>query len=76
MVRITDQLLVSRAEHNEGHLPTLEEISLHQQSLDKIEYLNRVCADLKILQFQVKLIYSEKATKFCEISIVDLTVTT
>ena len=54
MVRITDQLLVSRAEHNEGHLPTLEEISLHQQSLDKIEYLNRVCADLKILQFQVK----------------------
>ena len=56
MVRITDQLLVSRAEHNEGHLPTLEEISLHQQSLDKIEYLNRVCADLKILQFQVKLI--------------------
>ena len=56
MVRITDQLLVSRAEHNEGHLPTLEEISLHQQSLDKIEYLNRVCADLKILQFQVRLL--------------------
>ena len=76
MVRITDQLLVSRAEHNEGHLPTLEEISLHQQSLDKIEYLNRVCADLKILQFQVKFIYSEKATKFCEISTFLLTGTT
>ena len=53
MVRITDKLLVSRAEHNDGHLPTLEEISLHQQNLDKIEYINRVCADLRILQFQV-----------------------
>ena len=51
-MRITDQLLVSRAEHNEGHLPTLEEISLHQQKLEKIEYINRVCADLKILQLQ------------------------
>ena len=53
MVRITDKLLVSRAEHNDGHLPTLEEISLHQQKLEKIEYINRVCADLRILQFQV-----------------------
>ena len=53
MVRITDQLLVSRAEHNDGHLPTLEEISLHQQKLEKIEYINRACADLRILQFQV-----------------------
>lgn len=52
MVRITDTLLVSRAEHNEGHLPTLEEISLHQQKLEKIEYINRVCGDLKILQLQ------------------------
>lgn len=53
MVRITDELLVSRAEHNEGHLPTLEEVSLHQQKLGKIEYINRVCSDLKILHFQV-----------------------
>ena len=53
MVRITDDLLLSRAEHNDGNLPTLEEISLHQQHLEKIEYINRVCADLKILQFQV-----------------------
>ena len=52
MGRITDQLLVSRAEHNEGALTTLEEISLHQQKLNKIEYLNRVCSNLKILQLQ------------------------
>ena len=60
MVRITDKLLVSRAEHNDGHLPTLEEISLHQQNLDKIEYINRVCADLRILQFQVNYSASYK----------------
>lgn len=52
MVRITDQLLVSRAEHNDGALASLEEISLHQQKLDKIEYINRVCSNLKILQLQ------------------------
>ena len=60
MVRITDKLLVSRAEHNDGHLPTLEEVSLHQQKLEKIEYINRVCADLKILQFQVDNVLSPK----------------
>ncbi len=53
MVRITDELLVSRAEHNDGHLSSLEEISLHQQKLERIEYINRVCGDLKILHFQV-----------------------
>lgn len=60
MVRITDELLVSRAEHNDGHLPTLEEISLHQQKLEKIEYINRVCADLRILQFQVRCVLDGK----------------
>ena len=52
MVRITDELLVSRAEHNDGALDTLEEISLHQQHLQKLEYINRVCSKLKILQLQ------------------------
>ena len=52
MVRITDDLLLSRAEHNDGALDTLEEISLHQQKLDRIEYVNRVCTNLKILHFQ------------------------
>ena len=52
MVRITDELLVSRSEHNDGALDTLEELSLHQQKLNKIEYINRVCTKLKILQLQ------------------------
>jgi len=33
--RITDELLVSRAEHADGDLTGLEEISLHQQHLQK-----------------------------------------
>ena len=52
MVRITDELLVSRAEHNDGALDSLEELSLHQQKLSKIEYINRACTKLKILQLQ------------------------
>ena len=52
MVHITDELLVSRTEHNNGALDTLEELSLHQQKLNKIEYINRVCTKLKILQLQ------------------------
>ena len=52
MVRISDELLVSRAEHNDGALDSLEELSLHQQKLGKIEYINRVCTKLRILQLQ------------------------
>ena len=52
MNRITDELLVSRAEHNEGSLINLEELALHQQHLGKIEYLNSVCANLKHLYLQ------------------------
>ena len=52
MVRISDELLVSRAEHNDGALDSLEELSLHQQKVCKIEYINRVCTKLRILQLQ------------------------
>lgn len=50
--RITDALLVRRAEHNDGNLTNLEEISLHQQHLEKLDYLHRVCAKLKQLHLQ------------------------
>eukprot|EP00094_Tigriopus_californicus_P010894 TCALIF_10509-PA protein Name:"Similar to LRRC6 Protein tilB homolog (Bos taurus)" AED:0.08 eAED:0.13 QI:0/0.5/0/1/1/1/3/0/458 len=50
--RITDDLLVRRAEHNDGHLTNLEEISLHQQHLEKLDYIHRVCAKLKQLHLQ------------------------
>ena len=45
-----------RAEHNEGELSTLEEISLHQQDIQVIDNLHRWCPRLKILYLQGNLI--------------------
>ncbi|KAI4493926.1 hypothetical protein M0804_002102 [Polistes exclamans] len=56
MVRITMELLRKRSEHNEGEISTLEEISLHQENIDKIELINKVCRNLKILLLQYNII--------------------
>nr|XP_014429333.1 protein tilB homolog isoform X3 [Pelodiscus sinensis] len=48
MVRITEDLLRQRAEHNNCELFSLEEISL--------EYIDKLCRDLKILYLQNNLI--------------------
>ena len=56
MSRITIELLRKRSEHNEGEICTLEEISLHQQNIEKIELLNQNCRDLKILLLQNNII--------------------
>eukprot|EP00740_Mantoniella_antarctica_P015262 CAMPEP_0181367882 /NCGR_PEP_ID=MMETSP1106-20121128/11722_1 /TAXON_ID=81844 /ORGANISM="Mantoniella antarctica, Strain SL-175" /LENGTH=377 /DNA_ID=CAMNT_0023483823 /DNA_START=108 /DNA_END=1238 /DNA_ORIENTATION=+ len=45
-----------RAEHNEGMVSTLEEISLHQQEIEKIEGLGQLCRHLKILYLQNNLV--------------------
>lgn len=56
MVRITEQLIRTRSEHNEGIISTLEELSLHQQDLEKIEYIDKWCRDLQILYLQSNII--------------------
>uniref|UniRef100_H2Z733 Leucine-rich repeat-containing protein 6 n=1 Tax=Ciona savignyi TaxID=51511 RepID=H2Z733_CIOSA len=56
MARITEELVRKRAEHNECEIFSLEELSLHQQDLVKIEHLDRWCRDLKILYLQNNLI--------------------
>lgn len=56
MVRITVELIRKRSEHNEGEISTLEEISLHQENIEKIEMLNHLCRDLRILLLQYNLI--------------------
>ncbi|OXA52094.1 Protein tilB [Folsomia candida] len=52
MGKITVELIRRRAEHNEGDIQSLEEISLHQEKLERIELLDRVCRNLKILLMQ------------------------
>jgi protein TilB len=56
MVRITVELLRRRSEHNEGELSTLEEISLHQFDIERIESLDKYCKHLKILYLQNNVI--------------------
>lgn len=56
MSRITEALIRKRAEHNECIISTLEELSLHQQDIEKIEYLDKWCRELKILYLQSNLI--------------------
>ncbi|VDN98144.1 unnamed protein product [Rodentolepis nana] len=56
MSRITKELVRKRAEHNEGEIGTLEELTLHQQDIEKIEFLNKNCTKLKILYLQNNLI--------------------
>lgn len=56
MPKLTEELIRKRAEHNEGVLPDLEEVALHQQELEKIENLEGCCRHLKILLLQNNLI--------------------
>ncbi|KAL5032402.1 hypothetical protein BDV3_000975 [Batrachochytrium dendrobatidis] len=50
--KIDEQLLRKRAEHNDGELSSLKEISLHQFDIEKIENLDVYCRNLEILYLQ------------------------
>lgn len=54
--RITIDLIRKSAEHNGGEVSTLEELSLHQRNITRIELLDNECRKLKILYLQNNLI--------------------
>uniref|UniRef100_A0A671N936 Leucine-rich repeat-containing protein 6 n=1 Tax=Sinocyclocheilus anshuiensis TaxID=1608454 RepID=A0A671N936_9TELE len=56
MVRISEDLIRRGAEHNNGEIFSLEEVSLHQQDIERIEHIDKWCRDLKILYLQNNLI--------------------
>ncbi|XP_071836051.1 dynein axonemal assembly factor 11-like [Apostichopus japonicus] len=56
MVKITENLIRKRAEHNNLEISTLEELSLHQQDIERIEHIDKWCRDLRILYLQSNLI--------------------
>ncbi|XP_065365575.1 protein tilB [Calliphora vicina] len=56
MVRITEELVRKKSEHNELLISTLEELSLHQEDIERIEHLHNWCRELKILLLQSNLI--------------------
>jgi protein TilB len=73
MGRITEELLRKRSEHNDGVLPDLEEISLHQQELEKIENLESCCRHIKILYLQNNIIPKlEGLTKLKELEYLNI----
>ncbi|KAL2096840.1 hypothetical protein ACEWY4_006047 [Coilia grayii] len=45
-----------RAEHNNCEIFSLEELSLHQQDIERLEHIDRWCRDLRILYLQNNLI--------------------
>lgn len=49
---VDKDLLRKRAEHNDGELSSLEEITLHQFDIEKIENLDVYCRKLRILLLQ------------------------
>ncbi|KAI8825985.1 uncharacterized protein EV422DRAFT_148800 [Fimicolochytrium jonesii] len=50
--RIDKALLRKRAEHNDGELSSLREVTLHQYDIEKIENLDLYCRHLEILFLQ------------------------
>ncbi|KAH8866193.1 Protein tilB like [Schistosoma japonicum] len=56
MVLITEDLIRKRAEHNDGEIYSLEEISLHQQHIERIDHIQNWCKSLRILYLQNNLI--------------------
>lgn len=75
MVKITLELIRKRSEHNEGVISTLEEISLHQYEIDKIENLDIYCRHLKILFLQNNIIEKlENLDKLRELEYLNLAV--
>ena len=75
MGRITQELLRKRAEHNDGILSTLEEISLHQENIERIENLEQYCRHIKILYLQDNIIEKlENLDKLKELEYLNLAV--
>ncbi|XP_012925056.1 protein tilB homolog isoform X4 [Heterocephalus glaber] len=54
--RVTEDLIRRNAEHNDCVIFSLEELSLHQQEIERLEHIDKWCRDLKILYLQNNLI--------------------
>lgn len=56
ILTVTEELVRKKSEHNERLISTLEELSLHQEDVERIEHVGNWCRDLKILLLQSNLI--------------------
>lgn len=53
---VTEELIRKKSEHNESLIGTLEELSLHQENIERIDHIQNWCRDLRILLLQSNLI--------------------
>ncbi|XP_066260051.1 protein tilB [Euwallacea similis] len=75
MKLITEDLIRKRSEHNEGIIGTLEELSLHQEDIEKIEHINNWCKKLQILYLQANQISKiENLNKLKELQYLNLAI--
>lgn len=66
MVRLTRKLIRKKAEHHEDILPELEEISLHQLEIEKIEVIGDICRKIRILYLQNNIISKIENLQHCK----------
>jgi len=55
-MRITEELIKKKTEHHDGLLADLEEITLHQLEIERIEVIGGMCRKLQILYLQNNII--------------------
>ena len=55
-MKLTEASIRKRAEHNDGILADIEEISLHQMEIEKIEVIGSLSRKLQILYLQNNII--------------------
>ncbi|KAJ3057130.1 Protein tilB [Rhizophlyctis rosea] len=78
--RIDRDLLRKRAEHNDGDLSTLREITLHQFDIEKIENLDTNCRHLEILFLQnnqiskIENLHKMKELQYLQLALNNITV--
>ncbi|CBY21022.1 unnamed protein product [Oikopleura dioica] len=74
MVFITEELVRKRAEHNELEIGSLEELSLHQFDIEKIEHIDKWCKQLKILYLHSNIIFKiENISRMKNLEYINLT---
>jgi protein TilB len=66
MSRITEELIRRKAEHHDGLISDLEEISLHQLEIERIEVIGVLCRKLKILYLQNNIIPRIEGLSHCK----------
>jgi len=72
-MRITEDLLRKKAEHNEGRLANLEELALHQLDIERIENFDKLCRHIQILLLQNNIIEKlENLNKLKELTYINL----